>query len=169
MKRLRLLLVVGVFAFGSTVHTSAQVIELPEIEVVATNYKYLNAMGEEVSIPVKTLQDAVADFDLESAEFYQDEYQTYIVSFYIPEGRILASYDGKGNLLRTAERFKNVNVPLAVKQAIGKRYPNWTITKDIYRVSYHSDRADVKRQYKLVLENGDQRIRVKVDEEGEFL
>lgn len=169
MKRFRLLLIVVVLVFSVKLQTYAQVIELPEIEVVATNYKYLDALGEEISIPVQTLQEAVADFDLKSAEFYQDEYQTYIVSFYIPEGKILASYDGEGNLLRTAERFKNVNVPPAVKQAIGKKYPNWTISRDIYRVTYHSDRADVERQYKLVLENGDQRIRVKVDEEGEFL
>lgn len=169
MKRSLLSLGVSVVVLGATFPAFAQVVELPEIEIVATNYKYLNALGEEASIPVRELEDAVADYDVKSADFYEDEYSTYLVSFFIPEGKILASYDGDGTLLRTAERFKNVNVPQAVKKAIAERFPNWSISKDIYRVTFHQRSGEAKKQYKLVLENGDKRMRVKVDEDGEFI
>jgi hypothetical protein len=168
MKIFKLLPGMGMLILGVAFPSFAQ-IELPEIEIVATNYKYLNQLGEEVSVPVRELQDKVADFDLQSTDFYQDEYQTYFVSFFIPEGRILASYDGQGNLLRTAEKFKNVNVPVAIKQAISKKYPDWVIARDVYRINYHSRSEKLKRRYKLILEKGDDRMRVKVNEQGEFI
>ena len=169
MKRSLLLLSASILILGATLPSLAQVVELPEIEIVATNYKYLNSLGEEASIPVRELENAVADYDVKSADFYEDEYSTYFVSFYIPEGKILASYDEDGTLLRTAERFKNVNVPQAIKQSIAERFPNWSISKDIYRVTFHQRSGEAKKQYKLVLENGDKRMRVKVDETGEFI
>jgi len=166
MKRLLLVLLMSPLLVGVSM---AQVVELPEIEIKATNYKYLSAMGEEAAVPVKELENAVADFDVRSADFYQDEYSTYLVSFYIPEGKILASYDGEGNLLRTAERFKNVKVPKAVRKSIAKKYPSWSITEDVYRVTYHDSKGKANKRYKLVLENAGKRMRVKVDENGEFI
>ena len=92
----------------------------------------------------------------------------YQVNFFIPEGTILAAYDGDGKLIRTAERFKNVNLPKAVKESVYDRFPEWTISKDIYLVNYQ-DTKGASRKYKLKLENGDKVLRVKVDEMGKFL
>jgi hypothetical protein len=55
-----------------------------------------------------------------------------------------------------------------VKKSVSKRFPGWTITKDVYRVNY-SDKKGAKKTYKLVLENGDEKLRVKADEDGNFL
>ena len=49
-----------------------------------------------------------------------------------------------------------------------KRFPGWTITKDIYMVRYVEDRDPVK-QYKIKLVNGDEVVRVKLDADGNFL
>ena len=57
------------------------------------------------------LEEKVAMFDLRSSEYYNDEYDTYYVSFYIPDGKILAAYDKEGKLVRTIEKFKNVKLP----------------------------------------------------------
>jgi hypothetical protein len=51
-------------------------------------------------------------------------YDNYVVSFYIPEGKILAAYDKDGRLLRTAERYKDVAVPKKVREAVAKKYGN---------------------------------------------
>ena len=169
MKRLFMLLGVSVFILGATLPSLAQVIELPEIEIKATNYKYISAMGNEADISVQQLEDSVADYDVKGAEFYQDEYQTYFVTFFIPEGKVLAAYDGEGELLRTVERFKGVKVPKAVKRAVEKNYPGWTIAKDVYRVTYHNESGKANKRYKLVLENSGKRMRVKVNEKGEFI
>lgn len=166
-------LLCGLFILGLTIPTYAQIIkteELSEVIVYATNYKYLNSMDmeEEASIPVEMLRRKVAAFNLKESEFYQDDYELYNINFYIPEGKILAAYDKDGKIIRTAERFKDINLPIPVREAILERYPKWTITKDIYLVHYRDDKGGSKK-YKLKLENGDKVLRVKVDEKGKFL
>jgi hypothetical protein len=166
-------ILLGLLALGLTIPASAQETkteELTEVTVYATNYKYLrNVNSEEVaSVPVELLERKVASFDVKNSEFYQDDWGVYHINFFIPEGRVLAAYDGEGKLLRTAERFVDVNLPNAVKKAVSERFPEWKITKDVYLVNYHDDRG-VTKKYKLKLENGDKVLRIKVDEKGEFL
>ncbi|WP_081211070.1 nicotinate-nucleotide adenylyltransferase [Salegentibacter sediminis] len=162
-------LLIALFVFGFTFQSFAQITELPEIELVAVNYKYLDAAGnEDASISVKQLQQQVAEYDVRKADFYADEYDFYTVNFFIPDGKILASYDEDGNLLRTAEKFKDVALPQAVREAIAQRFPNWNMAGDVYLVNYH-DAGKVTKKYKILLENGDKRMRVKTDEKGNFL
>ncbi len=166
-------IVMGLLAIGLTTQAYAQIIKtekLSEVTVYATNYKYLSSVNTEevASIPVEMLERKVAAFDIKGSEFYQDDYDFYEINFYIPEGTILAAYDNDGKLMRTAERFKDINLPMTVKKAVLERFPEWTITKDVYLVNYHEDRG-VNKKYKLKLENGDKILRVKVDEKGGFL
>jgi len=164
MKRSKLMLV-GLFVFGCTAQSIAQV-ELPEVTIVATNYKYLNSVDDkETAEPVKGLQREAAAFNIKNSDFYEDEYDTYFVSFYIPEGKILAAYDKDGKLLRTAEKYKNLKLPAMVRQAVASKYPGWTVAEDAYLVNYYDERGSTKT-YKLLLENGDKRMRVKMDEKG---
>ena len=82
----------------------------------------------------------------------------------------MATYDKNGKLLRTAERFKNVALPSAVRNAVFSRYPEWNIYKDIYTVNYyHEKSSNSKKVYKLLLEKGDERMRVKTTENGDFV
>ena len=48
------------------------------------------------------------------------------------------------------------------------RFPGWTITKDVYLVNYHQKKG-ANKTYKLKLENGDETLRVKIDQMGNFL
>ncbi len=163
-------LLVGVIILEATIHTFAQKV-LPEITITATNYKYLNAINpEDAAQPVNMLEQYAAAYDVKDAEFYEDVYDNYVVSFFIPEGKILAAYDKNGKLLRTAEKFKDVAVPANVRQAVTKKFPNWTISKDVYLVTYRdTEGATPRKLYRLLLQNGDQRIRIKVTDKGAFL
>ena len=166
-------MLLGLLTIGLTIPMYAQITkteELSEVTVYATNYKYLqNVNSEEVaSVPVEMLERKVAAFNVKDSEYYQDDYDLYEINFFIPEGTILAAYDKDGKLLHTAERFKNVNLPMAVKEAVLERFPNWMITKDIYLVNYKDGRG-AKKTYKLKLENGEDTLRVKLNEKGEFL
>ncbi len=163
----------GLLAIGLTTQAYSQIVkteELSEVTVVATNYKYLNSVNSEevASIPVEMLERKVAAFDYKSSDFYSDEFDRYNITFYIPEGKILAAYDRDGKLLRTVERFKDVNVPTAVKKAVMDRFPEWTISKDVYRVNYN-DKKGAEKTYKLHLENDDKTLKIKTDEKGNFL
>lgn len=165
-------LLLGLLALGLTTQMYAQVVaeeQLSEVIVVATNYKYLNDVSRNVeSVPVQLLQDKVATYDLKNSELYQDDYDTYEISFFIPEGRILAAYDKDGNIIRTIEKFQDITLPKDVSKAVAKRFPGWAISKDVYLVHYN-DKSGASKKYKITLTNGDQRIKVKVDEKGNFI
>ena len=163
-------LIIGLLVFGLTTQFMfSQIIELSEV-VVSVNYKYLNAIdNEQTAIPVKMLQEKVALYDVKESELYSDEYDTYTVSFFIPDGKIVAAYDKDGKIIRTIEKFENVKLPYDVTSAIVKRFPNWKMVKDVYKVNYHDTKGLTKNQYKVKLENGDKTMTVKLNEKGEFL
>ena len=124
---------------------------------------------DDIDQSVKDLHIKLGKFDITKEEYYNDEYDSYNVSFYIPEGYAVATYDKDGKLLRTIERYKNVKLPLAVSEALVERFPKWTVDKDIYKVSYSEPNWESKKTYKLKLSNGEKTIRVKTDENGNFL
>jgi len=162
--------IIGLIIFGLTTQLFAQIIELPEVVITAVNYKYLNAVDTDNSaIDVKMLREQVAFYDLKKSDLYGDEYDTYTISFYIPDGKILAAYDKNGKIIRTIERFNNVKLPNTVRDAVIKRFPNWTIIDDVYRVNYHNKKGVTKKQYKVKLENGEETLKIKMNEDGDFL
>jgi hypothetical protein len=158
--------------FGFITQSYSQTINdgmLPEIEVYFANYKYLNAIeNAEMDSTVKLLERKVANFDITSLDLYQEEYEYYNVSFFIPNGQIVASYDKDGNLIATIEKFVNVDPPESVIRSVEKRFPGWTIYKDVYKVRYNKD-GRTTQKFKLILENGQKHIRVKIDEKGNFI
>jgi hypothetical protein len=164
--------IVGLFVLGLASPLFSQVVkteELSEVVVMAVNYKYLNQVDNtEAAIPVKMLERKAAAYDVTSQDYYQDDFEFYTVSFYIPDGKLVAVYDAEGKIIRTIEKFNNVNLPDAVKKSVLKRYPNWSIVKDVYRVSY-AETKGAKKTYKLKLVNGDKVLRIKMNEDGEFL
>ena len=163
-------LVLGLFIFGLTVQVSAQTVELPET-LITVNYKYLDAVDSD-NIPkrVKKLEEEVLNYkNIEQSKLYDDEHDTYSVSFYVPEGKIVAAYDINGKILRTIEKYNNVRLPLVVMQAVSKRFPNWGIVGDIYYIKYHIEKDSLKQVYKIKLTNENETITVKTNEIGMFL
>jgi hypothetical protein len=163
----------GLLCIGLASPVMAQIIqteELSEVVVYATNYKYLNSLASEdpAAIPVQMLERKVAAFNLEESEYYQDDYDYYQINFFIPDGKILAAYDKDGKILRTIEKFKNVKLPESVNNAVVDRFPGWVVSEDYYLVRYHQDKG-VTKTYKLTLVNGDKKVRVKLDDKGNFL
>ncbi|MCL5129891.1 nicotinate-nucleotide adenylyltransferase [Algibacter sp. L4_22] len=164
-------IILGLLILGLTPQINAQeptlTVQLPEVYIVH-NYKYLSsANSEEAAIPVENLQIKVSDFNIKDLDVYTDENDLYDVYFIIPEGKVLASYNDKGILLSTAERYTDTELPSLVVKAINNRFPNWSVTKNVYLVNYHES-SKTKKLYKITLENGNRRIRVKVDEMGLF-
>ena len=113
------LIVTGLTTIG---FAQEKTINLEEVEVLGINYKYLNALGDaNVAKPVRLLEQKVAAFDIKSLNDYEDEEKDYYVYFNIPVGKILAVYDGDGEIIRTSERFKDIRLPLAVSNAIEEK------------------------------------------------
>ncbi|ARV15960.1 nicotinate-nucleotide adenylyltransferase [Polaribacter sp. SA4-12] len=167
MKKLIILL----FVVGISLPAFAQdPIELSEITILSRNYRYLDKINsEKVAVPVKLLQRKAAAYDVTKSDFYDDDYDYYTVSFFIPKGKIVAVYDKVGNITRTIEKYKNIAIPKKVATAVVERFPKWVISKDVYLVSYSDDKKKAKKVYKLTLENGNKRLKVKTDANGKFL
>jgi hypothetical protein len=55
-----------------------------------------------------------------------------------------------------------------VSKAVAKRFPQWSIPKDVYLVTYEDEKGATK-VWRLLLKNGDKRLRVKANEKGEFM
>ncbi len=167
MKQAKLLPIFGILIAGISMHLSGQV--LPEITIVARNYKYLRSVdNKDVAQPVKLLEHKAAAYDIKNSDYYEDDYNTYYITFYLPQGYILATYDSSGKIIRTAERFKNIAIPATVKNAVAERYPKWAISKDVYQVKYQEN-SYTNVVYQLLLTNGNKRLKVKLDENGEFI
>lgn len=165
----KLLLMTFLFMGAITITRAQEVKTLPEITVLARNYKYLRSVNNmDGAEPVKILERKAAIYDVKSSGVYEDDYDSYYISFYLPQGYLLAVYDENGKLLRTAERFRNIALPAAVRNAVAKRYPNWAITEDIYQVKFDNE-TGAQMTYKLLLRNGSKRLKVKADEKREFL
>lgn len=163
----------GLFIFGLTTQINAQTIELPET-IISVNYKYLDAVDEvnvdKTASRVKKLEEQVLKFDNKDMKsLYDDEYETYTVSFYVPEGRIIAAYNKEGKIIRTIEKYNNVRLPLEVMQAVSKRFPNWGIVEDVYFINYHCEKDTIKQVYKIKIKNDDKFLTVKTNEKGTFL
>lgn len=165
-------LIIALCFIGLTTQVFAQdpkTEKLSEVIVVAVNYKYLSSVdSQESAIPVNLLQRKAANYNIKDAEFYNDEYDFYSVSFFIPEGSIVAAYDKDGNIIRTIEKYKNIALPKAVATSVAKRFPKWKISKDVYLLKYNNKKG-AKKTYKLLLKNGDERLRIKTDGDGNFL
>ncbi|WP_298238431.1 nicotinate-nucleotide adenylyltransferase [uncultured Algibacter sp.] len=162
-------LMLGLFLLGLTTQVYAQGSETFPAVYIVHNYKYLSDVNsKEAAMPVEELHLKVSDFNVKELDIYADEYDLYEVYFVIPEGKILASYDSESNLLRTIERYKNINLPESVLESVSTRFPNWAISKNAYLVNYHNS-GKLKKLYKLTLENGNKRIKIKVDDNGDFL
>jgi 3-hydroxy-3-methylglutaryl CoA synthase len=158
-------------ALLSSILFHAQTIELPET-LISLNYKYLETQkSQSVTQHVKALESEVLNFNHkeELSELYDDEYDTYSVSFHVPKGKIVAAYDKNGKIIRTIEKYNNVRLPLEVMQAVSKRFPNWGIVEDAYLIKFHCDEDSLKHEYKIKIKNEDQTLIVKTDENGEFI
>lgn len=170
MKNSRKLLMLATILAGFGMQSSAQVTTLREVKVVASTYKYLNAAdNKEMAPAVQMLEEKAANYDVKKSEFYNEDYDGYSISFYIPDGNILAAYDENGKLIRTAEKYKDTKLPPAVRDAVAQRFPNWHISKNVYQVNYYESKGQADKTFKIVLENGDKRMKLKVNEKGEFI
>jgi hypothetical protein len=166
MKKLMLIFLIGLLVLGSDLFAQEL---LPEVKVTAMRYKYLSAVdNRELPQPVKMLERMAAEYDVTNSEYYDDQYDEYFISFYLPDGYVLATYDKDGKLMRTAERFKNVALPATVARAVANAYPNWAVSNDVYLVTYKEERGATKL-WKVLLKDGDRRRRVKVKEDGEIV
>ena len=144
-------------------------IQLDEVVVKAVNYKYLSAVkNSEAPIPIWSIEKEAAMFDVTDSDVFLDDFNTYHVTFRIPDGVMVVAYDQDGKIIKTIERFKNYQLPDVVRIRLKEEYPKWEVVKDLFLVTY-SDQLGADKVYKIKLKNKKETIRVKIDPEGNVL
>ncbi|UAB81582.1 hypothetical protein INR76_02130 [Marixanthomonas sp. SCSIO 43207] len=90
------------------------------------------------------------------------KFDSYIVTLKSKDGYLKADFDQNGNLLKTQQNFKNVVLPLALRQDMHSTYQGWTLVKTKYNAKTKGDLL-VKAFYRVKLENGNKRQSLKID------
>ncbi len=126
------------------------------IEKKIRNYDYLkrNAQNEQ-ALEIDKLQREAANFNLSSLAIYdQSEKSKYDVVIRSPYSTLYIKYDPLGNIISSAEQYKNLKVPLKLSQKIARKYPGWGFEKSIYSVKYRNGKP-LKGKYNIRLRKGE--------------
>ena len=119
-----------------------QVEELSGVTVRPINLSYLNAVHDErMPESVAALENRAARYDITTSDVYERDFEAYEVVFEQSNGSIIATYDNRGQIIESLERFKDVTLPYEIRNTIQKLHPGWTIHSDVYLVSYYLDKG----------------------------
>lgn len=160
----------SLLAFICATFMYAQTVELPET-IISINSDYFNSVDSENTCNyVQKLEQALLEYNhSEISELYDSKDDIYKVTFKIPEGQIIASFNKDGKIVETFEKYNNIRLPKAVIKAIIEKYPDSNIVEDIYVVKYHCNKEDLKQEYRVKIKDKDSILTVKTDKEGVFI
>lgn len=133
---------------------------------IAAEASYLSIVKEEtVSKHVSDLEDKVSRFDVTELSKFDGRSESFKIVFKGQKGSITATYDRNGKILTTSERFQDIKLPVPVRQTLFREFPNCSVNKITYLVSYNSNK-DVKKVYKIKIEKDNLKRTVLISSEG---
>lgn len=106
--------------------------------------------------PIRFLQE---NFDIKSFNF-EDDIENIQVSFLSRKGYLNATFNKKGELMKTSQRFRDIALPHKVLRDIYKDNIGWTMASNLYKASGKGSRID-RELYKIKFTQGKQRKYVK--------
>lgn len=150
----------------------AQVIQLDEARVKTDAAKVItnggdskilipeNYHGEFQKNPIAFIKENF-DIHLHMDQLKDLQNESYKVEFKSKKGFLVADFDAKGKLLGTAQRFKNIPLPLTVTRKLATDYKGWGMTKNLYIATGKGDALD-KELYRITMKNGKSSKNVKI-------
>jgi len=172
-------LIIGLLLISLTSLGYSQNIEgnmLSEVEIYTSNSDYIKSV-EDKHLPkaIGLLEREVASFNVHGSSLhkrgkqndYPDRDGNYNVKFANKLGSIHAVYDHRGKVLKTTERFINVKLPREILHSILNKYPDWTISKDMYFVKYNHNK-ELTRKYIIHLKNDNKNMKLRLEKMETF-
>lgn len=142
---------------------SNETVALTGVTVKPINLSYLNAvLDEDMPEDVKYLENKAARFDVTTSEIYDSNFEAYEVMFEQTNGSIMATYDQNGQIIESLERFKDITLPLNIREQLAIQHPGWTIHSDVYLVSYYRDK-EMEKKCKIQLRKDGKKKNIKLD------
>jgi len=162
------LLFVGLTSLGFS-QNGIKHVQLSAVNVTPLNLSYLNEVKDrDTPERAKELENIASQYDVTESKVFNRKFEAYRVIFKETDGSIVATYDSDGKIISSLERFDDVLLPYKVRSSVFNEYPDWTLHKDSYLVSYSLDK-DVKKVYKVQLRKDGKRKNLKVDVFGNII
>lgn len=145
--------------------TAMEEVKLSDVTITPLNAEYMSEVGGGfIATRVFTLEREASRYNLKESPFYNKSGLSKI-QFSQKNGRISATYNFDGKILSAHEKFKNLILPAAVRNAIFNQYSDWDINGNVYLVNYHHKKG-ARKVYKIQLKKGPLKMNVKYDVEG---
>ncbi|CAM1342143.1 hypothetical protein [Tenacibaculum aestuarii] len=143
---------------------------LEPVTIKPLNLSYLKEVQREDTPEFAVnLQNEAARYDITEDPIFGKEFEAYEVIFKSKNdetsGLITATYDSKGKIMSSIERYKNILLPKTVRTAINNKYPGWVIYKDVYLVTYR-DNSKSKQVFKVQIRKDGEKKNLKLDYDG---
>jgi hypothetical protein len=120
---------------------------------ILKNFEYLEKVKDKSSpVIIKKMENIAAEYDIQKADIFNPKRKgTYDVTFEETNGKIMATYNKKGKLIKTIEVYNNLKLPLQVSKSISKEYPGWAFTENTHEILYN--KGKVKKLYRIQIKN----------------
>ncbi|MGI9547492.1 MAG: hypothetical protein ACR2MM_09665 [Flavobacteriaceae bacterium] len=137
-------------------------VALEGVTVTSPNFSYL-AMVQDKRTPetVRGLERKAASFNLKESPVYNKIDKAFEVFFSNSKGHITATYDDEGKILVSFEKFEDVVLPVSIRNTVYESYPDWTMSKNTYMVTYYHNKG-VKKTYHFQVKKGDETKNMKL-------
>ena len=142
--------------------TDVRAVELEGVTVTSPNYAYLSTVQDErTPETVKSLERKAASFNLKESPIYNKIDKAYEVFFSNSKGRIVATYNEEGKVLTSYEKFSDVVLPTSIRNTVYESYPDWTMNKNTYLVTYYHNKG-MKKTYHFQITKGEESKNLKL-------
>lgn len=153
------------FSQGSNVDTPKY--DLEKFNPIMVNATYLDEVYDQsMADHVRSLEYKVAGPGSQSFKKLDKKVnKPYEILFKSNKGSIHATYDKSGQIIATLERFEDVKLPDAVRNAVFKNHSKWILFKTDYFVSYELGKK-VMKEYKVQIRNGKSKKTFRLNSDG---
>ncbi|WP_431160761.1 hypothetical protein [Flagellimonas beolgyonensis] len=162
------LLSLGAQAFAQDVLYQATIKkeEVPTVVIAAVERDYPDYVMEDFyALPLEYVDtDVYVDRNINSVA----DYDTFEIALSGKGEAFTATYDSSGKLLSTMQHGKNVTPPAAVRTAVAKAYPGWSLAKDTYNMTHYTG-GKKRERYRIELTKGSEKMQVYTDAKGKIL
>jgi len=126
-----------------------------DVKTTLANENYFKDMNaKNTPLIVKQLKQEVIKFNIQnSIVFDNSEDATYRVVFKNNRSKLVVKYNNHGEILSSIEKYKNIVIPVELRIAISKKYPDWAYQKNTFYITYNYG-IGFKKSYKIQIGKG---------------
>ena len=133
------------------------------------NIEYLDEVqSPNTPTAIRKYQVMASLYDVTQSHIFDGRSEPFQMVFKTDKGTIRTTYDWKGEVLTSEEKFRNVDLPNNVLRKALKDREGWQVIRTNYNVSYVQGR-DARKIYTVQITNGKKRKKISMDAKGTIL